>query len=187
VPQLIDFSCQCKAGICRPADCGVHDQLDITHKGDGTPGNCCDQFIWQATTTTAMNDTSTPAQKICPYNGRMYREGEIWYSTTCEQCKCKAGVAFCMKMQCPAPPQHCSWIGIADGDCCPICLGCKTDTGMRLHHNDTWNKDECTSCVCSSDGEPLCQRHMCQVQCDNPRKVVGQCCPVCDGKLIFVI
>lgn len=37
------------------------------------------------------------------------------------------------------------------------------------------------SCSCAAEGVHHCQKHMCQVDCDNPKKVPGQCCPVCDG------
>lgn len=145
--------------------------------------------------------TPTSESKGCPYKGETYPEGDTWYSSECEQCKCKAGVAFCKKMTCPNPPSQsfattfqpietrfnrsfqgrCSWVGIPENECCPVCLGCRTETGEKIKQNETWNKDDCTTCSCGADGEPHCQRHMCQVQCDNPRKVAGQCCPVCDG------
>src|SRR5689334_23281204 len=96
--------------------------------------------------------TPTSEAKGCPYKGETYPEGDTWYSSTCEQCKCKAGVAFCKKMTCPNPPSQsfskqinspransffyrdpfegrCSWVGLPENECCPVCLGCQTETG----------------------------------------------------------
>ncbi|VDP22291.1 unnamed protein product [Onchocerca flexuosa] len=36
------------------------------------------------------------------------------------------------------------------------------------------------------DGVHYCQKHMCQVECDNPRKIPGQCCPICDEPIVIV-
>uniref|UniRef100_A0A914WMA6 VWFC domain-containing protein n=1 Tax=Plectus sambesii TaxID=2011161 RepID=A0A914WMA6_9BILA len=205
-------SCRCKPGICPPAHCPAPNTVvNITSKGDGTAGNCCDRFECShvqadaaATDATDGGDdnqslpnkrqpamtlslTPTSETKGCPYKGETYSEGSTWYSSTCEQCKCKAGVAFCKKMTCSSPPSRCSWVGIPENECCPVCLGCRTDTGEKIKQNDTWQKDDCTSCSCGPDGEPHCQRHMCQVQCDNPRKVPGQCCPVCDEPTIVTL
>ena len=38
------------------------------------------------------------------------------------------------------------------------------------------------TCYCES-GQVYCQAQMCATHCTHPKKVPGQCCPVCDGKL----
>lgn len=42
--------------------------------------------------------------KRCPYNDEMYDDGEQWHTSSCELCKCKAGIALCSKMTCASPP-----------------------------------------------------------------------------------
>lgn len=42
--------------------------------------------------------------KRCPYNGEIYDDGEQWHTSSCEQCKCKGGIALCSKMTCASPP-----------------------------------------------------------------------------------
>lgn len=37
------------------------------------------------------------------------------------------------------------------------------------------------SCTCDDSFKPSCQKTMCKVECDNPKKIDGQCCPACDG------
>ncbi|KAJ1359518.1 hypothetical protein KIN20_018276 [Parelaphostrongylus tenuis] len=53
--------------------------------------------------------------------------------------------------------------------------------------NETWQKDDCTTCTCSDSGTPICVKHMCRTECENPRKVEGQCCPVCDEPLLLTM
>ncbi|VDK24891.1 unnamed protein product [Anisakis simplex] len=81
--------------------------------------------------------------KRCPYGNKTYEDGEQWHTSSCEQCKCKGGIAFCSKMTCANPPTHCTWVAIPENECCPICLGCQTD-GEKRKKNETWQKDDCT-------------------------------------------
>ncbi|XP_052122287.1 cysteine-rich motor neuron 1 protein [Frankliniella occidentalis] len=47
-----------------------------------------------------------------------------------------------------------------------------------------WTEDNgCLSCSCQG-GQARCQAFMCQVTCDNPRRVPGECCPACDGQSV---
>ncbi|EFX86679.1 hypothetical protein DAPPUDRAFT_313009 [Daphnia pulex] len=45
--------------------------------------------------------------------------------------------------------------------------------------NETWMEDDCTTCICR-DGQSKCQASFCRTPCLQPRKVPGECCPVCD-------
>ncbi|PIO70188.1 hypothetical protein TELCIR_07968 [Teladorsagia circumcincta] len=81
----------------------------------------------------------------------------------------------------------CSWIVIPDGECCPVCVGCQTEKLEKKRKNESWQKDDCTTCTCSEDGTPVCEKHMCSTECENPRKVEGQCCPVCDEPLLLTM
>ncbi|MCP9260814.1 Cysteine-rich motor neuron 1 protein [Dirofilaria immitis] len=157
----ISPECRCRASICMPASCP---------EGDGTPGRCCDQF-------TCENGDDI-LNKRCPYNGEIYNDGEQWHTNSCEQCKCKGGIALCSKMTCASPPSHCTWVAIPENECCPVCLGCQAD-GEKHKRNEI-------CCSCGPDGVHYCQKHMCQVECDNPRKIPGQCCPICDEPIVIV-
>lgn len=61
-----------------------------------------------------------------------------------------------------------------------LILGCESESGEFYNHTEEWHRDDCTLCRCDS-GKTWCQSQMCSVHCDNPRKIPGQCCPVCDG------
>lgn len=71
--------------------------------------------------------------------------------------------------------------GVLDG---PDGPGCKR--GDRFFRpGSTWQEDDgCLSCSCDRGGHARCQAFMCQVSCDNPRRVQGECCPACDGQSV---
>ncbi|CAJ0568948.1 unnamed protein product, partial [Mesorhabditis spiculigera] len=173
--------CKCRASICRPAHCDDGERIKVIRKGNGSPGRCCD--IWECERAETMG-------KNCTWNEREYVDGQEWHSSQCEICKCKKGVAQCSKMTCPKPPSRCTWVGVPAGECCPVCLGCQSERGGQLEKKkmkDEWAKDDCTTCTCSEEGENQCVRAMCSVHCENPRKVEGQCCPVCDEPTILTL
>ncbi|VDN53420.1 unnamed protein product [Dracunculus medinensis] len=155
--------CRCRASICLPARCPQGERIKILRKGDGTPGRCCDLIACESDGKISENEV-----KRCPYGDEFYDDGQLWHSSSCDICK-----------------SHCTWVGIPENECCPVCLGCQTD-GEKRKKNETWQKDDCTSCTCGSDGTQYCQKHMCQVECDRPRKIPGQCCPVCDEPTIII-
>uniref|UniRef100_A0A0K0DIM3 VWFC domain-containing protein n=1 Tax=Angiostrongylus cantonensis TaxID=6313 RepID=A0A0K0DIM3_ANGCA len=165
--------CRCRASVCRPAVCEEGKRLHIIRKGTGTPGRCCDE--WTYILIQEMINVNT------------YSDGQEWHTSSCEVCRCKKGVAVCSKMTCPKTPAQCSWIVIPEGECCPICVGCQTEKLEKKMKNETWQKDDCTTCTCSESGTSICVKHMCRTECDNPRKVEGQCCPVCDEPLLLTM
>lgn len=73
-------------------------EKSLKFEGDGTPGRCCDQF-----TCEKGEDTVSVDGKRCPYKGNIYEDGDQWHTSSCEQCKCKGGIALCSKMTCPSP------------------------------------------------------------------------------------
>uniref|UniRef100_A0A0N5AAR7 Cysteine-rich motor neuron 1 protein n=1 Tax=Syphacia muris TaxID=451379 RepID=A0A0N5AAR7_9BILA len=172
-------SCRCKALICAPAQCDEGQKVKIISKGNGTPGQCCDKYECE----NGDEDQNAVAKK-CPHDGVVHENGDIWQSNDCKQCKCKEGIALCSEVNCASPPIECTWVAVPDGECCPVCMGCEAD-GIRHKRNETWQKDDCTSCACADEGVHHCQKHMCQVNCDNPKKVPGRCCPVCDAPLFM--
>ncbi len=75
--------------------CGPGKQIVVKHKGDGTPGNCCDRVECVA---------EELEKHTCLHDGKTYADGDEWYSSTCEQCTCKHRLLFCRKMSCAKPP-----------------------------------------------------------------------------------
>lgn len=175
--------CKCRAAFCRPATCSDAEKIKILSKGNGSPGRCCDE--WEC-----EKEEQNSGGKSCTWGSAIYRDGEEWHSTPCEICKCKKGVAQCTSMTCQKPPAECTWIVIPEGECCPVCNGCQIQGDDKLAQkkkNETWHKDDCTTCTCSEEGANVCERAMCSVECENPRKVEGQCCPVCDEPTILTL
>lgn len=158
--------------------CSNDEVVVIDKRGDGVPGRCCDKFHCEL----------KQKKSDCFVNGVYYHDGEQWNinDSSCETCLCTNGVKLCRKMECQPVTEHCTWIGITDGNCCPICLGCKEDDGRQYSIGEDWIKDDCTNCTCDESFKSSCQRSLCSLSCENPRKVKGQCCPVCDGKFLSI-
>ncbi|XP_019642390.1 PREDICTED: kielin/chordin-like protein isoform X9 [Branchiostoma belcheri] len=55
--------------------------------------------------------------------------------------------------------------------------------GAIIPVGEEYKPDDCTTCTCEDAGEePACVLYACAPPpCDNPVKVAGQCCPVCDA------
>ncbi|CAI4221630.1 unnamed protein product [Auanema sp. JU1783] len=171
--------CRCRASECRPAVCPEGKKLKIVRKGNGNPGRCCDE--WKC------DDDEKALGKSCERDGKVYSDGQEWMSNACDRCKCKKGVTACSKMTCPKTPVDCTWVMIPEDECCPVCVGCRTDKMEKIRKNETWQKDDCTTCTCSEEGTASCEKYMCTVSCENPRKIEGQCCPVCDEPTVFTL
>ncbi|CAB3398534.1 unnamed protein product [Caenorhabditis bovis] len=164
-------ACKCRGSICRPAQCADGERVKVLKKGNGTPGRCCDE--WKCEPDAMLT-------KKCMHNGKEYEDGSEWHQSICDVCHCKRGIAICTKMTCPKVSSQCTWIMIPEGECCPVCFGCQTDSLEKKKKHESWQKDDCTTCTCSEEGAHVCVKHMCKTDCENPRKVDGQCCPVCD-------
>ncbi|CAB3994272.1 Cysteine-rich motor neuron 1, partial [Paramuricea clavata] len=124
-------------------------------------------------------------------SGMSYRNGEKWHVDACTSCSCVSGRALCVAATCPITclnPVH------VEGKCCPICkfdeneeiivdggdTRCKdSETELWYHSGESWDRYNCTKCVCF-EGEISCMASVCSKPlCPNPIKKDGVCCPVC--------
>lgn len=85
-------SCKCRGSICRPAQCPDGKVVNVTKKGTGFPGRCCDK--WECV------DAELSKAK-CNHSGIERQPLETWHVSDCESCQCIRGVSVCNKMTCP--------------------------------------------------------------------------------------
>lgn len=123
--------------------CSNDEIVVVDKKGDGVPGRCCDKFHCQ----------SRVEKSDCVVNGVYYGDGDQWSSddSSCETCSCTNGVKLCRKMECHPLVEHCNWVGLPEGNCCPVCLGCRDDDGGEHAIGDAWVKDDCTKSVLEAE------------------------------------
>ncbi|KAL3083189.1 hypothetical protein niasHS_010991 [Heterodera schachtii] len=171
--------CTCRVGFCEPArQCSADELLVVRRRGGGEPGKCCDQFECRS-----ANESQENAKK-CRHGDRFFAVGEIWHSAPCEECQCgSGGISKCRRMECPKLTQGCTWVGILPGECCPVCLGCRDENGISYEQDELWEHDECTNCTCL-DFRWQCQKFICKTECEKPKRVPGECCPICDAPTI---
>uniref|UniRef100_A0A4D5RV16 Putative serine proteinase inhibitor ku family n=1 Tax=Ixodes scapularis TaxID=6945 RepID=A0A4D5RV16_IXOSC len=168
----ISQGCACLPNDCLWPDCPPDTVRRLVKKGNRQPGSCCDAY------------ECIPAGSgdgVCRVGKETYKTNETW-QTKCSSCSCRNGVANCNDHPCKGVDVHCSWLHKPDGECCPVCLGCLTSSGLRFNNSERWKEDDCTWCECVS-GKAKCETHMCQTKCPNPVKQPGVCCPVCETLL----
>lgn len=164
----VQQECQCKPKEdCEPVQCPAGSEVQVISRGLAlwTPGACCDKF-------RCVNESSL----TCSYLGKELKNGETWDIDKCKTCVCRHGLNRCKDKSCKDP--SCTWMVIPEGECCPVCRGCVSDSGELYNDADEWRENDCTTCVCK-DGHAQCQAERCSVSCSNPMNVPGQCCPVC--------
>ncbi|XP_067276133.1 kielin/chordin-like protein [Pseudorasbora parva] len=175
------FTCQCKDLTwtcihqgCPPLSCSPDDQYTA-------PDSCCpvcDECVLED------NKTHVPS-------GLRWTDRE----NECITCTCKQGHIECELQECP--PLDCPDGSVKiknPGKCCLECKGISTlvhyiDTdaqcayeGQLYSHNDHWEVDKCTSCICVF-GEVHCQTQRCPtltcVSDETLAVIPGMCCPHC--------
>ncbi|XP_019642382.1 PREDICTED: kielin/chordin-like protein isoform X1 [Branchiostoma belcheri] len=131
---------------------------------------------------------SAAALAGCMYgNAVVIPVGYEYKPDDCTMCTCDAAgeAPACAVYSC-APPPCDNPVRVA-GQCCPVCdfeapAGCLYN-GAIIPVGEEYKPDDCTTCTCEDAGEePACVLYACAPPpCDNPVKVAGQCCPVCDA------
>lgn len=164
----ISGGCACLPNDCLGKDCQPDEVRRLVKTGNSKPGSCCDTY----------ECVPASGDRVCHVGKETYKNGETWH-TKCSTCSCRNGVAVCNDNVCKGVDMHCSWLHKPEGECCPVCLGCLTSTGLRFNNGERWKDDDCTWCECIS-GKAKCEAQMCQTKCANPVKKPGVCCPVCE-------
>ncbi|CAD5224120.1 unnamed protein product [Bursaphelenchus okinawaensis] len=161
--------CKCKGSVCPPVQCNQDEDVVIIRRGTQSPGSCCDIFECRQKDNGMVTET-------CTHDGRQYLSGEQWNLPNCRTCWCDSGVSLCKTLECPVIAEHCTWIEIPDGECCPQCQGC-TDEFGRHNIFDVWIKDDCTNCTCGDNFKTECVKPLCK--CGESTKP-GKCCTECE-------
>uniref|UniRef100_A0A7E4UPE0 Cysteine-rich motor neuron 1 protein n=1 Tax=Panagrellus redivivus TaxID=6233 RepID=A0A7E4UPE0_PANRE len=186
----IQPACRCKPGLCQPVHCPAGQSALISAKGDGSPGTCCDIFTCVA--PSSLSKTKTAGTIVhrnlrCfdAHSNQTFAEGATFFRSACETCECRSGIVRCKQMQCPhIGADKCS-VGHKEDECCPVCTGCLDDQGGRRNPSEHWAKDECTNCTCNPNTFSVeCTVPVCKIDCLEPRRVPGECCPVCDAPTV---
>ncbi|XP_025103924.1 cysteine-rich motor neuron 1 protein-like isoform X1 [Pomacea canaliculata] len=163
----VNDGCVCRRNeVCRPVECPSGFQIQVISRSTGNPGSCCTKF-------RCVNETGL----TCIYENKEFQNGESWQIETCTTCTCKDGISRCRVSSCTPPP--CGWMVIPEGQCCPVCKGCVSDSGGLYNNSDVWRENDCVTCQCQ-DGQVQCQAEMCASDCVHPKYIPGRCCPVCD-------
>ncbi|XP_056020805.1 cysteine-rich motor neuron 1 protein-like isoform X2 [Ostrea edulis] len=161
----------CECDKCSPELCPSGLRVQVLEEGTGTPGQCCSKY-------RCVNETDLNCHVDLTGTLETYTDGQSWKPDKCVKCTCKRGLTFCKQQSC-----HnitiCPYMESTEGDCCPVCKGCMTGSGDVVHNNSTWQESDCTVCTCVN-GKAECKSMLCETRCSKPRKVPGQCCPVCD-------
>lgn len=166
-----DPACVCPSrDKCLPVECPLHFNIMVVQKATRKPGSCCDKF-------KCVSNKS----ESCYSDGRTYAHNSEWKLDNCTKCKCDNRLIYCETQTCNSP--QCSWMKTPEGECCPVCKGCMAN-GNLYKNNESWKEDDCVTCRCN-EGIVECQTAMCSVPCLNPRRVPGQCCPVCESNCSF--
>ncbi|GCC17375.1 hypothetical protein chiPu_0020546 [Chiloscyllium punctatum] len=108
-----------------------------------------------------------------------YENRETFFppSNRCKRCSCLDGSVLCLDVVCP--PVTCSEPVTKAKACCPECPVC-IHHGKQYEGGSHWVSavNPCHTCTCTW-GEVTCLEPECDVTCQHPAQIPGQCCPVC--------
>ncbi|XP_070804020.1 kielin/chordin-like protein [Pituophis catenifer annectens] len=129
---------------------------------------------------------ATPEDRCCPecggcrYKGHLLKDRDGFLEDPCTHCTCEAGTVRCQVTECPQ--LLCQDRYTPPGQCCPDCRqACELDGRPVQPGQEATSADGCQRCSCS-DGKLLCSQIPCpELDCSNPEKVPGECCPRCQG------
>ena len=148
-------------------------------------------------------------RQMCRYGNRIYSRGTFQVAP-CIWCECTPqGDTKCWAQTCPGdgvvgkgnpdkaepdPDPECIKYDRLDRECCPACVefGCKYNGTSYKRGSTIVTHDACRKCYCpwegETRGEPVClELHCPPVNCVDPHKPPGKCCPVCpNGKNLLV-
>ncbi|XP_068142482.1 uncharacterized protein Rcd2 [Drosophila tropicalis] len=146
-------SCTCKECPGPSAEdflkCGKDGVLLVQKQGNGTPGNCCDQY-------------KCGKKPICVDRSKSVK----YYPKKC--IKCNSCVMPCELVEaCEEEIGH-----------------CLSDTMEGKRNGSKWTEQNgCLLCRCVN-AKKKCSGSQCQPNnCENPKRIEGQCCPVCPEDL----
>ncbi|XP_067915424.1 kielin/chordin-like protein isoform X4 [Heterodontus francisci] len=120
-----------------------------------------------------------PECNRCSFEGLEYKNQETFFppSEPCKRCSCLDGNVLCLEVVCPQVT--CLEPITKPSQCCPECPVC-IHHGKHYVGGSHWVSpvNPCHTCVCTQ-GEVTCLEPECEVTCQHPAQVPGQCCPVC--------
>ncbi|XP_033644314.1 extracellular matrix protein FRAS1-like [Asterias rubens] len=164
--------CKCNAGSidCTQQRCVRDFTCPARQRKVSKEGQCCPECV--------------SADAPCDDSGSLRYSGDVWNITACEFCICQQGRIECTTAECDR--LRCGegdTVLHREGRCCPECvapLGYCIHNRISYTNDETWEPDDCHTCVCQS-GETRCFKVDCP-PCSGDRipvEVEGQCCPDC--------
>lgn len=113
----------------------------------------------------------------CDYYGRLYYNGEMWYTKDCQHCACSYGRVVCMNVECESTFCLKDEIMVQKKEnfCCLECRAqatCQINSTYSIKENQYWIDESqkqknlansaCRVCQCKSDGQLECFSKSCQ-------------------------
>ncbi|XP_060698750.1 kielin/chordin-like protein isoform X3 [Hemiscyllium ocellatum] len=130
-------------------------------------------------THPVVSSACCPECDGCSFEGMEYENRETFFppSNRCKRCSCLDGSVLCLDIVCPQVT--CSEPMTKAKACCPECPVC-IHRGKQYEGGSHWVSavNPCHTCTCT-EGEVTCLEPECDVTCQHPAQIPGQCCPVC--------
>ncbi len=160
------FSCKCLPGICAPVHCPPGRKIKVVKKGDGVPGNCCDEFECPPNVTNHVQNLQNSASE-------RVSKGKEEMSDTVVAAENETGVGVDSKQRRTVDISNLN--SIAEKPC--------IHEGGLYHEGQTWYPNLCTECKCRG-GLKLCSKMTCPQlpeTCTWVESLEEECCPLCLG------